>query len=77
MKYRAGCYVPAMAYRCLFLGAHNQVVGAADDIEAATPGEAVNQALLLLKTRPWYRGVELWDRTQRVYPAPASDGSTN
>jgi hypothetical protein len=56
-------------YRCYFLDARNYI-RVAENIEAETPGEAIDRSLALLREHPKDYSVELWQGEQRVYPLP-------
>ncbi len=55
-------------YRCFFLNEGDHIK-AAESIEADAVGEAINQALVMLRERPQHRTVEIWEGGQRVYRA--------
>ena len=61
-------------YRCYFLDRKDHI-GAAADIEAAELSEAVATALAMLKLRPLFDDIEIWQGTHRLYPEPAADKS--
>ena len=63
-------------YRCYFLD-REEHFGAAVDIEAAALSEAVAKALGILKMRPQFDEIEIWQGTQRLYPEPAADKSAS
>ena len=50
----------------------NPPIGAAD-IEAAALSEAIAKALGMLKLRPQFDNIEIWQGTHRLYPEPAAD----
>jgi hypothetical protein len=59
-------------YRCYFLDRKDHI-GAAADIEAAALSEAVATALAMLKLRPLFDDIEIWQGTHRLYPEPAAE----
>jgi len=59
-------------YRCYFLDREDHI-GAAADIEAAALSETVTKALGMLKIRPQFDDIEIWQGTHRLYPEPAAD----
>jgi hypothetical protein len=42
-------------------------------IEAAALSETVTKALGMLKIRPQFDDIEIWQGTHRLYPEPAAD----
>jgi hypothetical protein len=65
--------MPAMpTYRCYFLDREDHI-GAAADIEAAALSEAVAKALGILKIRPQFDHIEIWQGAHRLYPEAAAD----
>ena len=59
------------AYRCYFLDREDHI-GAAADIEAAALSEALAEALGILKRRPQFDHIEIWQGTHRLYPEPVA-----
>jgi len=55
-------------YRCFFLNEDNHIK-AAEIIEAEAIGEAIDRARAMLRERPRYGAVELWDGARRLYPS--------
>jgi hypothetical protein len=55
-------------YRCFFLNELDQIK-AAEIIEADELGEAIDQALAMLRERAQHRGVEIWEGGRKLYPA--------
>ena len=55
------------SYRCYFIGRDDHIQ-AAENIDADDIGEAVERGLVMLKERPQYRSIELWEGAERVYP---------
>jgi hypothetical protein len=54
-------------YRCFFLNEDN-CIKAAEIIEADAVGEAIDEALVMLRERPRYSAVEVWDGARKLYP---------
>ena len=53
-------------YRCFFLneGGH---IRAAELIEAETLSEVIDRASVMLRERPQYRSVEIWEGARKLY----------
>jgi hypothetical protein len=62
-------------YRCYFLDRDGHIRGA-ENIEADTFEAALDEAQLLLATRPGQLSLELWQGTSRLYPPKASLSET-
>lgn len=56
-------------YRCYFLNDENRIKDF-ENIEADVRDDAVRRALAMLTQRPQHRGIEIWQRANRVYTSP-------
>ena len=52
-------------YNCFLLDARGAIRGA-EPIAAATDADAWQEAILLLRARPHFRDVEVWERSRRT-----------
>ena len=55
------------SYICCFLDQDQCIVGSSE-IKAADLNHAIDKARSILRVRPHYQGVELWDDRKHVYP---------
>jgi hypothetical protein len=54
-------------YRCFFLDAKAHIVGVEAMTDCANDGEARTRTLALLKARPEYAGIAVWERARKVF----------
>ena len=55
-------------YRCFFLNEGDHIK-AAEIIEAAAIGEAIDKARIMLRERPQHQSVEIWEGGRKLYRA--------
>ena len=56
------------SYRCYFINHDAHHGGPAEIVDADNLSAAIDVALAMLRARPHYASIELWDGAKRVYP---------
>jgi len=62
------------SYRCYFIDRNDRFGEPPEIIEADARFEAIGTALAMLRARPHYQAIEVWEGARRVYPLPPPRG---